>query len=301
MSGPAPAAERAFAVVTYLTANARRSFTLSELSVALGINKASLSAILATLTDGGYLARNSQHRTYSLGPAMIAAGLAAAAHNPVFEVARVEMERLAAATACQCVGSVAIGQEMLILANAGEPTLRLQQMAPGQRVPLTPPYGEVFVAWGSDDEVDEWFGHLDKTDASAHDHLRAVLERVRQRGCAINLLSDHLFAVSRLLVELDAAPHRSDLRSKVSSIIRGLEDDYELLDAQPQDNYRGALIAAPVFGPDGSVIYALTLSGLLNATGRQILDAADMLASTTLYITQQVGGRVPLPETGVVG
>jgi DNA-binding IclR family transcriptional regulator len=292
MSTPALAAGRALAVLNYLTANPQRSFTLSELSTALQINKASLSSVLRAHTDAGYLTRHPRHKTYSLGLATIAAGHAAAAQNPVVELARPEMRRLAKETDCECVGSAVIGAEILILTLEGKPALRLQQMMPGQRLPLRPPMGEVFVAWGSKSERERWLRAAGESDAT-RDHLLLALHEVRRRGYSVNLFTDRLFHVSRVLTELASAPLRADLQAQLEGTLAGLGSGYELLDTAPDETYEGALIVAPVFGADGSVVFAITISGLMRLTGRDIVRAADRLGAVTLHLTRQIGGRVP--------
>lgn len=302
MSAPALAAGRALAVLSYLTANPQRSFTLSELSAALDINMASLSSVLRAHTDAGYLVRHPRHKTYSLGPAVIAAGNAATVQNPVVDLARPEMRRLAKETGCECVGSAVIGREILIMALEGRPARQLPHMALGQRLPLNPPLGEVFMAWSSRERIEDWLGHLGTgVDSATRDHLDDALTQVRMRGYSVNLFTDRLLRVSHILTELASAPLRTDLHTQLTEVVASLGSGYELLDTDPDKTYEAALIAAPVFGADGSVVFAITVSGLPGPSGRDIVRTAEQLASVTLHLTRQIGGQVPgrAPADGV--
>ena len=60
---PAPGAERVVAVLNFLAAHPDESFTLSELSRRLDLNKATCHALLMTLTQAGYLLRHPTRRS----------------------------------------------------------------------------------------------------------------------------------------------------------------------------------------------------------------------------------------------
>src|ERR1700728_3864008 len=93
---PALAATRAIDVTNFVAMNSRRSFSLTELSKAVSVSPASLSDVLLALTESGWLIRHPQHKTFEIGPALVAGGYAASMRHPVGELARPFMERLAA-------------------------------------------------------------------------------------------------------------------------------------------------------------------------------------------------------------
>src|ERR1039458_5209422 len=72
MTRPALAAARAVEVLNFLASHPGESFTLSELSRHLNLNMASGLSVLKALTDAGYVHRHDSHKTYSLGPALVA-------------------------------------------------------------------------------------------------------------------------------------------------------------------------------------------------------------------------------------
>src|SRR5690606_30514607 len=105
----------------YLTANPRSAYTLSELSAALDVSPASMSAVLLSMTDAGYLARHPRHRTYELGTSAVALGNAAAVRHPVVELAHRAMVELTD-SGLSCVGSAVVGDDMVVLAVTGPAT-----------------------------------------------------------------------------------------------------------------------------------------------------------------------------------
>ena len=71
----------------------RRVHALRPRRRELDINVASAHAVLAVLTDEGYLVRNPRLRTYTLGPSVVALGSAALERHPAVDHARDEARR----------------------------------------------------------------------------------------------------------------------------------------------------------------------------------------------------------------
>ena len=146
MTRPALAAARAVEVLNFLASHPGESFTLSELSRHLNLNMASGLSVLKALTDAGYVHRHHSHKTYSLGPALVAVGYAALARYQVIEIAIEEMRRLAADCDTECVASVVVGDEIVIVGASGRPRLEGADVRVGQRVPMIPPLSERKIA-----------------------------------------------------------------------------------------------------------------------------------------------------------
>jgi DNA-binding IclR family transcriptional regulator len=180
MPRPALAATRAIAVLNYLAAHPRESFTLSDLASALDVNVASMHGLLAALSEAGYVVRHARLRTYGLGPAVAALGSAALERHTVIDVARDAARDLANELGLEVAVTAPAGDEIVILSRGGEHHARDFATYVGQRVPLRQPTGSVFVAWGRD--ADTWL-----QDAEDPDLLRAVLDGVRRRGYAVAL------------------------------------------------------------------------------------------------------------------
>ncbi|MBM3658392.1 MAG: helix-turn-helix domain-containing protein, partial [Actinobacteria bacterium] len=153
MARPALSAERALRVLNLLAAHPDESFSLSELTRRLGVNVASMHAILAVLEAGEYLARTDDKR-YRLGPMLVPLGRSALHTN-----AAVSAAGAAVGTWAERLGVTGL----VVRANAGDLVI-VDEVSPhaggtpgiGQRIPMLPPIGGVFLAWADDATVDRW-------------------------------------------------------------------------------------------------------------------------------------------------
>ena len=283
MARPAPSIDRTVAILNFLAAHPDDAFTLSELCRRVGITKATAHAMLNALADAGYLLRHPTDKTFTLGPALIAVGSAAAARRmEVVDYAREEMARLADALRVQVVATTAMGEEIVVLAREGTAEPFRVTLDVGQRLPLVPPIGTVFVAWSPPSEIDRWLRRAGKDVAAAQlDRYRAAVEAVRRRGWSVGVEVPVPLASGTLLEEL-------------------AHDEYLLLELEKAQTYRLSHISAPVFGPDGSVVLALNLlgfPGLLRA--EQVPELADRLVAAALTVTKSIHGRAP--DSGGIG
>ena len=121
MARPAPAIDRTIAVLNFLAAHPDEAFTLSELARRLDINKATAHAMLAALTDAGYLLRDPRRRRHARARARRARERGGGRQFEVVDYARDEMRRLSDDLGVECVASAAIGDEIVILARSGDP------------------------------------------------------------------------------------------------------------------------------------------------------------------------------------
>jgi DNA-binding IclR family transcriptional regulator len=258
----APAVDRSVAVLNLLASKPGERLTLSEIGREADVNKATLHAILAALTEAGYLVRDEARKTYGLGPAVIALGTAALAAYPAVDVAMPEMHALSEELGLDCVASAAIADEIVILARAGTPRPFGIYVQPGQRLPLAPPMGTVFVAWASEAEVERW---LARVGPGASARKRSLYHRalgvVRERGYSVGL---------------------GDVA----------DDEYALIELEPSASYRPNHIGAPVFDAKGDVALGLFLIGFRDQIPADKVPAfADRLLSATTRVTQALGGR----------
>lgn len=280
MARPAPSIDRTVAVLNFLAAHPEEAFTLSELCRRVGITKATAHAMLNALADAGYLLRHPSDKTFTLGPALIAVGSAAAARRmEVVEYARDEMRRLAGALGVQVVATTAMGDEIVVLAREGAAEPFRVTLDVGQRLPLVPPIGTVFVAWLPPTEIDRWLRRAgrDVTDDRL-DRYRAAVDAVRRRGWSVGVEVPGALASGTRLEEL-------------------AHDESLLLELEKAQTYRLSHISAPVFGPDGSVVLALVLlgfPGLLRA--EEVPELAERLVAAALTVTKSIHGRAPDSE-----
>ncbi|HVW43882.1 MAG TPA: helix-turn-helix domain-containing protein [Amycolatopsis sp.] len=306
---PTPSARsavRAVAVLDYFTTHPTRPCTLSELAVEVGASPSSLTSVLRALTGAGYLVRHPRHKTYELGPALVAVGRAASARHPVVDLARPELQRLAERFDADCVGSVLVADEILVLVVEGRASQNTRGVSIGHRIPLVPPFGEIWLAYSEPDAVRRWLARVlpaehdaDAARAEASEltdtehRMHDILRRVRERGFAVNLRSERLDAFQHAL--LGRRPYGEDAREQLARMAASF-NSYELLDESPDATYEPEMIIAPVFGPDASVAFAITLTGLKPCTGSEIDSIAADVVETGLRLTRAIGGRVPSSE-----
>jgi len=293
----ARSAARAVAVLDQFTTNPGRPFTLSELAAAVGASLSSLSSVLHALVDGGYLVRHPRHKTYELGPALVAVGRAASVRHPVVDLAKPVLARLAERHEADCLGSVMLRDEIIVLAVEGPATQFTRGMVVGHRIPLTPPFGSIWMAYRGPDAVQPWLrsatsGTDDpETVARMQDALRAV----RARGYAVALRSEPLATFHEVVTAPTPRAARV-ARERLRAIAATIGSQYELLRETPETTYEPEMVIALVFGPDGDVVFAITLVGLAPRTGAQITRIADDVVEAGLGLTRVIGGRAPSCE-----
>ena len=272
MSRPAPAATRALSILDFLATRPTELFTLSEIAQHLDLNLASAHAVLNAMVDAGYLERHPSHKTYRLGPSVIAAGNAALVSHPVIEAARGEMDRLASEFDLECLAATPIGDELVMVARAGQPRWNSPLVHVGQRLPLVPPLGVMFVAWSGDDRIEQWLSRARPSEAKGYaTRYRAVLESARVLGYSVGF---HV-----------------DGRQVAVPPVAG---DPAALDLDPSQRYPVTYIAASVFDQHGRVALVIDLDGFpgpltleeIRALGRRLRD-------TAAVITQRAHGRSP--------
>jgi len=280
-------------VLNYLTAHPGVSFTLSELSSALDVNAASLSALLLALTDAGYLSRHPRRKTYTLGPAGVALGHAAAQQYPAIDAAGPEMRELAK-LGNECVGTVATAGEILFVAIEGHPGATSREAWVGQRIPMVPPFGQVFIAWSSRGEIDRWLGAMGHGDQESllRQRLLASLERVREDGYVVGLVNDPVEEVIALIDELTVVD-RDDVRQRLWEAIPRQGPAYVAEGIQPDQVYDVANLAVPVFDAEGSVAFSMTLTGLSGVRGDRLVEIVEVALGAARRVTRRVGGKWP--------
>jgi len=287
MPRPALSATRAVAVLDLLAAHPREAFTLTDVAARLGVNVASTHAVLAALADAGYLVRHPRTRAFTLGPAVAALGTAALETHPAVDLARDAARRLAHATGLEVAVTTVAGDDIVWVATAGEPTARGVPMHVGQHVPFKPPIGSVFAAWG---RGDQWAARAKDPEA-----MQAVLHAVRARGYSVALEADARKELGHALDELARQPSDQRRRSDVDKLVSALEQrDYQVRELVPSEAYDVSMIAAPVFGADGSVLLAITLVGFPSAIPASVVaEHGERLRDVALVVTRRSRGRVP--------
>jgi DNA-binding IclR family transcriptional regulator len=286
MARRAPAVERSIAVLNFLAAHPEDRFTLSEIARSTDLNKATLHAILGALTESGFVLREEERKTYSLGPALVALGGAAVEANPAVQLSLPHMEVLSNELGLDCVASTAIEDQIVLLARTSSRRPFGINVEPGQRLPLAPPLGTVFVAWSSQAEIDRWIAKIGPQASKADiQRYRQAVETVRARGYSLGLGGDPLPKAER------AGAKPRTLEDNVRSI---RVDEYALVELDHSSTYQLNHVGAPIFSADGKVSLALFLIGFRgDIAAAEVPRYAERVKYACAAVTEKVGGREP--------
>jgi flavin reductase (DIM6/NTAB) family NADH-FMN oxidoreductase RutF/DNA-binding IclR family transcriptional regulator len=201
--------------------------------------------------------------------------------------ARAQMERLAGELSAVCVASAKVGDEIVIIANAGQPRSHSSTTLVGQHLPFIPPTGSVFAAWMNDSEIERWIGQ--KASADRATAIRGALQSVRERGFSVCLASEAQRAFAARLHEMaqSGAPGGSP---DLGELINELRFDPPAIDEATAVGVR--LISAPVRDSDGQVAFALTIHDFDRPTSvADVQIFAARLVETTTAATAAILGK----------
>jgi hypothetical protein len=175
------------------------------------------------------------------------------------DLARPEMEALAHDLQAQCTAWVVVGEELVLLASAGEPERRgVPASMVGARLPLTPPIGSTWMAHSSPERIEAW---LQNAPAGERDEHRRRLEFVRRRGYSVALRAAELTQLEKAL--------EGERLAWTDPLLRALPLDPP--DFQPSDFARVAVLTMPVLR-DGEVELLLGLHGYPRLTSEGELE-----------------------------
>ena len=183
------------------------------------------------------------------------------------DLARPELEMLAARTGLQSYTQSIAGDDLVITAACGDLADVGEHI--GRRLPLAPPYGAVFAA--ADDALAKRLAAAGGAGDDA-DGLERRLERVRRRGWSIGLQADdHDERWSEISLHGDA-PETTTTRARVELATRALVPFYDPDDQALQaDELSVRIITAPVRDATGAVVQAVALFGLPHPAPRSVV------------------------------
>ncbi len=296
MARPAPAVTRALQIIDLLVAHPDDHFTISDIVRRTGISLGSAHAVLNELTASGYLYRHPAHKAYSLGPALVTAGVAALKQHPAIAVATKAIEHLAADLCADVVVTAPTPTEIIFIAVANTHSQFGPGFREGERVPLVPPFGAVFMAWAPPEHVSDWLAHSPMPEAIDGRRAASMLAAVRTNGYAISLASTTQRALGDAVLALTDDPRQTRLRTSLGALIAavGREDEYELTAVDPERTYDISTIAAPIFDSDRRVLAAIAAAGFpLGLAAAEVVDCARRVRACATLVTKQTKGRLP--------
>ena len=157
---------------------------------------------------------------------------------------RPAMERLARELGCECIAAARVGDEITLVASAGQAHGWDLPSRVGERVPAVAPFGRSIMAWADDPTVDRWLSPVGDPAEAAR--LRLMLSTVRERGYSVTILPEPGTAGGV------AVPSRPDLRTV-------LDPGTELLEDRSSGD--AVSVAVPVLDAAGQPLFALALYG----------------------------------------
>lgn len=294
LARPALSATRAIEIVNFLASHPTESFTLSDLVDRLGVNVASLHAVLGVLTESGYLARHPRHRTYTLGPALVAVGSVALEQHPVVDAAREESRRLSKDLTLDVAITARAGTEVVFVARSGTHRPRGTPAHVGMRMPIRPPMASVFFAWADQSAIREW---LDLGPEATDEERRRDLEELRflrTRGYSVALEGDVRREIGDVLEEIAEHPGRGSRDAVDELFASAARRTQHLMEIDPRARYDVSSLSAPVFDSSAQVVLAINLIGFApGLSGSEVMSYGDEALKAGLIVSKRTRGNPP--------
>ena len=289
-----PPTERVVAILDFLARHPHDRFGVSELARRLGLSKPTCLGIVTTLTDSDYLVRDSQDKTYRLGPALISLGHTAQESLRVDPAARAELRRLSAISGTTAALSAVIDDRITVLELVGPPGADVGVRV-GQSYPFAPPVGLMFVLW-DDVALRGWLAK-EPTIPSQTDSER--LDRVVTECRRTGYLVERLTPGGRRLYALMAGMSSrlpDELRALLGELIADIGERVYLRTEAPtgsRQRHDISVISAPVFDHHQRQVMVVSLQIGRALTDAEIAKRARALTATADVLTGRLGGVKP--------
>jgi DNA-binding IclR family transcriptional regulator len=181
--------ERAADVLTLFARSEDPTLGVTEIAQALGLSKAAVHRILASLRSRSFVELDEETRRYSLGPASFELGLSYLARIDVRALAAPELAWLSRETQETATLSVLAGEGRIYVDQVTPPREIVMSVPLGQRFPLhAGSSSKAMLAFLPNDEVENYLhGQLrqfTETTRTDPDELRRDLAQIRSRGFA---------------------------------------------------------------------------------------------------------------------
>jgi DNA-binding IclR family transcriptional regulator len=292
--------ERVVRVLETLGAHAGEGLRFADLARAGDVSQATCHAILLTLSDAGYVVRDPDTRTYSLGPALVALGSAARASFPEIRAARDHLELLAATTGCAVSAAYVVDGAITVVELVGGDRGALP-IREGTRVPFAPPFGAIHAAWEPEAVIDAWIARASSTTLTP-ERLHAVVADHLRTHVAVAPYTQSSARLREALGELAVDALARDVRDRTLELLAAIDDlDYTSDVLARADRLAVNTLTAPVFDHDARVAFAVALHlAAPELAVSRIRELAAELRTATEQMTSTIGGMVPEATTDTV-
>jgi DNA-binding IclR family transcriptional regulator len=271
-------------VVELLSLPGNRTMRFSDVVRELELSQATAHAILKTLTDRGWVSRDPESKTFSLGPAMslLAARLDTA--RPVAHRAHEAARRLAAAVDVPASVIERAGDDLVITAFE-QPRDNSISASPNERIPYTAPFGVAFAAWDTPDAQRTWIERAAADDETLTRRLREVLAQTRQRGYDVDWMTPALAQAAQAISSLSEHALPVNMRSIIEQLRAEFASAALTSDAGARAARPVATISAPVLDKTGNIQLALGLHPVRPMTMSEIRSVARPLLREIAMLT----------------
>lgn len=233
-------------VLEALRAHPDDGLRFADVARAAAVSQATCHAILASLTDAGYVARDESTKTYFLGPALVPLAAGASRTLRVGQIIRPALDELATRIGLACSVAEAVGDAITVVAVAAPPGV--DPLLPiGASVPFAPPYGAIHVAWSEEAAIDAWIARATNP-ALTPARLRAVVADHRHSRVAVAPYTPAREGVRAALAELASEQQAGELRTRTLDLLATIDRlDYTSQELAGADPLPVHTITAPVF------------------------------------------------------
>ena len=287
-----PPTQRVVAILDFMAEHPHDRFGLSELARHVGLAKPTCLGIVTTLTESGYLVRDSRDKTYRLGPSLIALGHIAQESMRVNPAAREELSRLSGAFNTTAALAAVVDDRITLLELVGPPGADVGVRV-GQSYPFAPPVGLMFVLW-DDDALRDWLSRAPtiplRTDTQ---RLDRVIAECRTAGYLVERLTPGGRRLYALMAGMSSTLP-DELRALLGEVISDIgERVYLRSEAEARQRHDISVISAPVYDHHRRQIMVVSLQIGRAMTDSEIARHAKGLTATADALTAGLGGSKP--------
>lgn len=299
VSRPALSASRCIEIMELLATFPNRPFSISDLVKATKINIASCYAVLNVLMEKGYVVRSPKTKGFKLGPSLIAAGYAAQKANPLVEHAARAAQALQKDLGFPIMLSTIVGNEIVAVLSLEDSNGRFAGMHVGEKLPLMAPIGSPFLAWASDEAVEQWIAlRNEPLDQDVREAVIRDLELTRERGYQVALHPPERQTIGSLMAQMANSNLIRDYKDELSKLIHTFNQQMcQPVRFEEDELYHVQMIAAPIFDQSGNAKYNLCIGGFPERlTGAKLMTYADRLSHACLDIMRADRTQTPSPR-----
>ena len=272
----------------------------SDLARAGSLSQGTCHAILGTLSAAGYVVRDPETLTYTLGPAVVALGHAASEAFGDVRGHHDELERLAHGTGLAASAAKVVDDAITVVDVAAPegvgPPVRV-----GTRVPFAPPFGAIHVAWSGPRAIEAWIARAPR-DTLTPTRLLAVLDDHRRTRLAVAPYTATSSDLRAALADLAIDALARDVRERTLALLSEIDElDYTSDAIADAEHLAVNTITAPVFDRDARTAFAVALHvGDPELPVARLEVFAEALRTATTTMTTAIGGREPDDDRSAV-